>query len=332
MDLQTLIAECRSVGCGDLLYAEVTLMVHAVVRGHRYPTSYSPTGVWDEDAISGLAHDWLVHKLLGRGQLEHLLLINQTLQGFRKGLELSFVDFLIGQRKRTALDNLFERAGKLLENDTRFTLFVKSRKKASRFWGLVDWQDRAPFQGAEEELIAAGLRQQGVRVIQYRGDARKQSPVVSDHDLGELLAALLEDLDQLLSLAQFTTVFAYRFNLLDATPLSTEQTILDDGGGPALTLGDTLRAPEPAVDVALLVEEALGDVLPLLSDRQRRALLACSQPGGTLVAVAEQLGCSKSTVENELRRAERIILEHADGAAEAQRLYARLLEHLAARL
>lgn len=332
MGMDTLRAEYASSGVGELLYAETLLTAHAVVHGHRYPASYSPTGVWDEDAISGLAHDWVVHKLLGRGQLEHLLLSNESLRGFRKGLELSFADFLIGQRKRSALDNLFERAGNILETDARFKPFVESRKKASRFWGLAAWTSRQAYQGPDEELIAAGLRQQGVRVIHYRGDARKQSPVVSDRDLGDLLVALLQDLGQLLSLAQFATIFAFRFNLLEAMVLSTEQTILDDGAGPALTLGDTLRAPDPGVDTELLVEEALAGLLPMLSDRQRRAVLACSQPGGTLVAVAEQLGCSKSTVENELRRVERMILEHAEDTEEARRIYERLLEHLVARL
>ncbi len=329
MDLQALLEEYSSSGFGDLLYREALLTVHAVVRGHRYPTGYSPTGIWDDDAFGALAHDWVMNKLIRRGQLDHLLLTNQTLRGFRKGLELSFVDFLIGQRKRTALDNLFDRAAAILETDRRFHLFLDSRKRASRFWGLAAWSSPRPYQGSDDDLIAAGLRQQGVRLIHYRGDARKHSPVLGDHDLGDLLASLLDDLGRLLSLAHFTTIFAYRFDLLDAAVLSTEQPAPGGFSPGTLTLGDTLRSDAPAVDARLLVDEAASTVLPALSDRQRRALLAYARPDATLTSVAVLLGCSKSTVDNELRRALASIRRQAADADEAERIYARLLEHLA---
>ena len=117
MELETLVNECASVGLGEHLYREVLRTVRAVVLGRRYSPAYSPTGRWDEDAFTALAHDWIMKKLLQYRQLEHLLLSNQTMRGFRKGLELSFVDFLIGQKKRTALDNLFHRASAILQSD-----------------------------------------------------------------------------------------------------------------------------------------------------------------------------------------------------------------------
>ena len=327
MDLQTLTHDYATAGFGEELYREAQQTVYAVVRGRRYPVAYSPTGQWDEDAFSGLTHDWVVNKLLRSRNLEHLLLTNDSLRGFRVGLQLSFTDFLIGQKKRTALDNLFARAAAILEGDARFRLFIGSRKKAARYWGLALWTKGQPYQGSEADLIAAGLRLQGIRVIRYRADARKHSPVVSDGDLGELLAALLVDIDQLLSLAQFSTIFAYRFDLLEARNLSLEQPISEEAAeGPAPA--DLLYTGQPSIETQMLVDEAVADLLPELSARQRRALLAYTQLEATLTSVAEELGCSKSTVDNELRRALQLIRRRAEDAEEAHRIYAQLLERL----
>ncbi len=84
MELQTLVDEYASIGLGEHLYQELLRTVRTV--SWRYPVSYSPTGHWDEGAFTALAHDWAVAKLWRLGHLEHLLLTNQTLTGFRNGL------------------------------------------------------------------------------------------------------------------------------------------------------------------------------------------------------------------------------------------------------
>src|SRR5260370_7320688 len=121
MDFQTLVDEYASIGLGEHLYQELLQTVHTVSR--RYPVSYSPTGYWDEDAFTALAHDWAIAKLWRLSHLEHLLLTNQTLRGFRNGLAFSFRYFLISQKDRTALDNLFPTSTPLLERAPPFRLF-----------------------------------------------------------------------------------------------------------------------------------------------------------------------------------------------------------------
>ena len=76
------------------------------------------------------------------------------------------------------------------------------------------------------------------------------------------------------------------------------------------------------------MDESVDNLLPDLSGRQRTALQAYAKLGATLSTVAEELGCSKSTVDNELRRALHLIRRSAQDAEEAQRIYARLLERL----
>lgn len=327
MDLDALIEEFASGGIGQQLYREILGTVRAVVFGHGYPPAYSPTGRWDEDAITALAHDWATDKLLRRGQLEYLFLANETLRGFHKGMELSFRHFLIGQKKRTELDNLFQRANAILEADARFKILAETGRKATRLWGLSTWESRGALQGSDTELIAAGFRVPDVPVIRYRPDARKLSPVISDRDLAEFMLRLFEEIGSGLSLERVVVVFRYRFNLLEAEEVSLDRPAAVDQEGRELALGDTLAGGTLPEDEALAAETAAG-VLRELSPRQRRVLLEYARPDATLTSVAELAGCSKSTVENELARVMRAIARSAGGPDEAQAVYERLIEAL----
>lgn len=327
MDLQALIEEYAAGGIGEQIYREILKTVSAVTLGHGYPLAYSPTGHWDEDAFTALAHDWTLEKLIRYGQLEHLLLANQTLSGFGKGLELSFRHFLIGHKQRTVLDNLFQRAAHVLESDPRFTKIVDTGRKATSLWGLSIWHDGEPFQGSDSELVAAGFRIPEHPVIRYRPDSRRLSPVISDHDLAELLADLLNELRRLLSLEQMVIVFRYRFDLLEVTEVSLEAPMGLSQGGDSLLLGEPMEAgagPEEEI----LVAETARVVLRELSPRQRQVMRAYAQVNATLTSVAELVGCSKSTVDNELRRAMGVIRYNAGDLDEAEAVYERLIEML----
>jgi DNA-directed RNA polymerase specialized sigma24 family protein len=327
VDLQDLIREFLAGGVGELLYAEIAGTVRAVVFGYRYPPTYSPRGRWDEDALSGLAHDWAMERLIGRGQIQHFLLTNETRAGFRKGLELSFRHFLIGQKQRTVLDNLFQRANTLLENDPRFRLAVDTGRKATRLWGLSSWERAEPFQGPDADLIAAAFRLPNVSVIRYRPDARRLSPVIRDRDLSDFLAGLLTEVQRLLSLTQVTIAYRYRFNLLESAGVSLDEPVAADAEGRELLLSERIAGGrEP--DEELLVTEAAQAVLRELSPRQRRILREYSRPAATLTSVGQLEGCSKSTVDNELRRVMQILRQNTGGLEEAESVYAQLMAEL----
>ncbi|SRR6266567_1171181 len=325
MELQTLVDEYASVGLGEHLYQELLQTVRTV--SWYYPVSYSPTGRWDEGAFTALAHDWAIVKLCRLGHLEHLLLTNQTLTGFRNGLVLSFKHFLISQKDRTALDNLFQRANTLLEHDPRFCLIGDNRKKASRLWGLASWQEVQSYQGQDAELISIGLSLQGFPIIRYRDDAKKNSPILTDVDLTAFLHALLEAVGYGLSLAQFTLVFQYRFNLLDTDEISLEAALAEDSEGNSLQVSDMISEGLTGEEVSI-INEAATTLLSELSPRQKQVLLTRAHPGATLTSVAGQLGYSKSTIENEIRRALEAISRHAETIEEAEAIYARFLELL----
>lgn len=325
MELQTLVDEFASVGLGEHLYQEALETVRDVCR--HYPVSYSPTRRWDEDAYTGLTHDWAITKLWRYGHLGHLLLANQTLAGFRNGLAHSFRQFLISQKDHTALDNLFQRANALLERDSQFRLIEENPKKADRLWGLAVWQETRLYQGQEAELIAIGLGLEGFPIIRYREDAKKNSPILSEADLTAFLRALLEAVGCSLNLRQFALVFKYRFHLLEAEEISLETPLTTDSEGHPLQVGDLMSTGRTAEEVVIVNEIAMT-LLDELSPRQKQALLARAQPDATLTSVAGLLGCSKSTVDNEIRRALEAIHRVAETEEEAEAIYVRLLDLL----
>lgn len=327
MDLEVLIQELAAGGIGEQLYREILGAVRGVIFGHGYPPAYSPTGRWDEDAVTALAHDWTIDKLLRRGQLEYLLLANEVLRGFRTGMELSFRHFLIGQKKRTELDNLFQRANAILERDARFQLLQEPGRKSTRLWGLSVWEARGAFQGPDADLVAAGFRVPEMPVIRYRPDARKLSPVIGDRSLAEFIAGLLAQVGFGLSLEQMVVVFRYRFNLLDAENVSLDASAAIDDEGGVSSLAERLSDGTLPEEEILATETALT-VLHELSPQQRRVLLEYARPNATLSSVAELAGCSKSTVENELRRTMQAIERNVGGPDEAQAVYDQLIEAL----
>jgi hypothetical protein len=327
VDFQFLIEEYARSGVGENLYRHILVAVRRVIFGHGYPTSYSPTGRWDEDALTGLAHDWTMQKLLRYGQLEHLLLTNHTMRGLEKGLELSFRHFLIGQRARSVLVNLFRRMAVILDRTPSFRLCVDTGRKATRLWGLSSWLAVRVFDASDTELIAAGYRVPDLPIMRYRSDAQKLSPVLSDNDLVRFLELLLAEVESCLSLEQILVVVRYRFHLLDATEVSLEETLTGGDTEDSLRLIDTIGSGSPP-DEEVLAAETAETVLRALGPRQRQVLRFFIQPDATLVRVAEQVGISKSTVHNDVRRISALIQRHAGGPDEARAVYDRLVEML----
>lgn len=323
--LQILIDEFVARGIGEKIYSEVCAIVKATIIGGRYPTMYSPSGMWDEEAYYTLANDFIVEKLWKRGYLGYLLQVNTSFRGFRKGVESTFKNFLISKRKKTALDNLFRRANNILHQDDRFKCFVNASKKAHSLWGLSTWNMSEVFNGREEDLVRTGLKLGGTRGTEYRPEAKKISHILSDKELADFMYNLFVEINSSLSLSQLTIVFKYRFNLLEITEVSLEEPISEDGEGHILTIGDTLSAPESST-AALEIDEAVGKALRLLSPRQKYILMEFQDREATLSSIGKRVGCSKSTVANELQRIRSIIAEVSDDNEQASAIYNKMVE------
>lgn len=306
------------------LYDLAVRVAAAVIFIGHYPTSYSPTGRWDRDDVLSITHEWIERKLLRTRVIEHLLLSNTTVRGLRKGFELSFTDFLIGQRRRSIAANLFTRADQLLESDERFRPLPGVQKRADRVWALSDWHDQERRQVPESDLLAASVRVPGPAAIRYRADAKKFSPILLDRDLADLLASLLAEIGAPLTLAEIMRALRHRFSLYDFGQVSLDQPA---GSEEDLGLADVVASGE-SVEDEVLIQEAAEEVLRELSPRRQRVLYEYSGRDATLTTVAAQVGCSKSTVENELRAAMETIARHAPSTDEARALYNRVLDLL----
>jgi len=315
--LQDLRDEHDDVGIGPLLYGEVNAAVRrSVVRG-RYPVRYSPTRQWDEEAYWELAHAWLSKRLLREPHLKDLLMTKQTVEAVRTGLDHYFRHFLIDQRERTALDNLFDRADALLRADPRFRAFGRARKRAEQHWGLACWPVAEPYQGPEAEVVAAGWAVPNMTVVRYNANARKEAHLVPRQDLGRLLEGTLATVARTLTLAQFAIMFRHRFDLDDivTTPLDAPLRGREHDTGD-LRVVDTVAAPEIAEDIVLRRELAAPDaqitaavdrIEQGLNGRQRRVVVANDQAGATVRSIAMQLQVSKSTVGNDLQHLEDLL-------------------------
>jgi hypothetical protein len=325
--LSVLREEYATVGVGDEIYSEIRNIVKAAVRGGNYPPMYSPTRIWDEEAFYTLANDFIVEKLHKRNYLAYLLQASTSMRAFRKSIESVFIRFLISKKKRTVFDNLFGRASLILSGDSRFKCFMPSPKKAHSQWGLSAWNAKEVFNSREEDLIKVGLALGGFKAVEYRLDARKISHIVSNKELADYIYHLFVATDSLLILPQILTVLKYRFNLLEVAEVSLEEPVSEDEEGNILTMGDTLATPEPST-ATLETDEAAREVLLLLSPRQKQIFTEFQEYGATLLSVGENVGCSKSTVDNELRYIYSSISEVVDDEEQARAVYRRMLEIL----
>lgn len=328
MGLDSFRLELASGDGWERMYALALDVARTIVRVRRYPPTYSPQGVWNDEVIEDLAHDWITEKLLARNQLSHLLLMNETEAGLRKGLELSFADFVVGQRKRTELDHLFRRANVILESDPTFVCVVEADKKAVRVWGLAEWGTVVEAsQVTDEQLLTAGFAIADVPVIRYREGSKKLSPVISDANLATFLRALLAGVGRPVSLEQVVFVCRYRFNLLEAGTVSLDEPTGGDNPDASRSIGESIsRGPTP--EEMVIGDHVARTILDEIPERQRSVLLAYAETDATLTSVGQHLGLSKSTVDNDLRRAMSLIRQRTETSGEAEQAYERILEIL----
>lgn len=322
--LQALTKEFTAERIGHKIYSEVRAIVKCAIIGGGYPTMYSPVGKWDEEAYDILTSDFCVDKLLKKNYILHLLQANTSIRTFRKNVEGVFKKFLISRKKKTALDHLFRRANKILQQDKRFKCFTVANKKAHSSWGLSSWVTSQVFNGREQDLFQIGLELGGAAKIEYRPDAKKISHVVPDKELAEFMYNLFAAVKSSLNLTQIAGVFKYKFNLLEVSEVSVEDPVLIDEDDNILTIGDTVGAPEAGFE-AQEIDDAVAEALCLLTSRQKQVLKEFQEREATLSSIGTRVSCSKSTVDNELRRISSIIERVSKDNEEARAIYDKII-------
>jgi DNA-binding CsgD family transcriptional regulator len=271
----------------DPFFEEARAVVLRTVRARALPAALSPYGNWDEEAAIELFQAWSAHRLVDRGQLRELVAKADGIGAFRGLAERSLRQFLLNQRDRSQLQNLYARLRALLEEERQFHCFVSADRSQDRWWGLSGWDDAAPYSGGDRELASAAWSVGELTIIRYRADARKLSPVLDTFELRRFTTLVLEALGATLTPVLILRALQQRLDLNDAPTLEI----------------DTEREPAHLSDPAdgLALRESAQFAIDELTERQERILIATSE-GVSVSVIADTIGCSTGTVTNERHR------------------------------
>lgn len=294
------------------LYRLLMRLVAATARSG-LPPALSPTGRWDQDAAAEAAHEWIEARLLRTNALLAAFDYAQKPRQFLRSLEQNFRHHLQNRRQGDELGNLLSRSSRLLRDDDRFDVFVDARRTSDRWWGLVEWTDPAPWQGSDEALIAEAWAVGPVELFRYSTRVERASPILATDELARFLEKLMNRLERLLTIALLAVVYRDRFDL---------------GTPPSLALDDRVDAEvadteRPSGDE---VGEAAIAVLAELSGRQVRALILRAKEK-TLEEIADAIGTSRGTADNELKRCGSVIDRYCADGIEREMILEKILDN-----
>lgn len=298
----TEFASARSaIARGELtpeLYAFLHRLVAAHARQRLLARALTPRGRIDEEAVQELVHDWLSERLLRAG-LRSAFDAVVSPKALSRYLEESLRNYLASKARERKGPRLLVRARQLLERTP--SQYVARRTGSSwrdTWWGLKEWpEETEPFQGSDDELMRAAYALGDFAIVRYSAGSEREDPVLSTPDLDRFLTGLLRGVATLLTLAHVDAALKGRFSFA-YHPVAVE---LDDAAEPA---SDDLRPGEE-----LLVYDTAREILSEVNERQLAALRGRLE-GLTLDELAERLGVSRGTVDNELRRVDAIARTH----------------------
>ena len=293
------LSEYETEGIGMLLYSLILDVVRRTI--HRYPPMvYSPNQVWDEDAVTGVCHDFTLERLLKDGHLAHHFLTHTTVGGLAKALALDVRHFLISRKKRSELSNLFGRTREILQTDPRFKVHRAYSKAAVSSWGLDEWTEERSVAQRLDEIVGAMFAVELPSLVRYRADSKKLSHLIGTDDLARLLVLTFRAVGKYISLGLLIEGLRHRLGLLETDTISLDEPIYVADQGEVRTYFDVV--PDSTnVETEASVLQTAEEVFERLTNRQRRVLaLRLSMCNPTLEEIGECLGVSKSTVHNDL--------------------------------
>jgi DNA-directed RNA polymerase specialized sigma24 family protein len=275
------------------LYGVLMQVVRVVVFRTSLPPSYSPTGHWDKDSAEDAAHGWIERRLLQTNALLAAFDLSDHHRPFLLSLQRNFRHYLENERERDELSNLLSRTRELLHTDDSFRDWVQGNQPATTWWGLASWKDaeRENYQGNDADLVSAAWSLGEVKLFRYSPRVERASPVLSTETLREFLTRLFAAVDRLLTIGHLAEVYRGRFDL-DRPPPEELTEAMED----RINADPEGEATEEEVRAA--ARSAIAD----LTSRQAEALIRRHRDE-TLEQIAEALGVSRGTADNEIDRA-----------------------------
>jgi DNA-binding CsgD family transcriptional regulator len=273
------------------LFEFLRRLVFTLVFQRTLAPAWSPTGKWDVDAAEEALAGWTAKRLVATNSLAAAFDHASAARPFTRSLERNLRHYLQNERERGEIDNLVERTAHLLRSDGRFREWIES------WWGLDGTSQPPPFGGSDRDLLASAWAVGDVVLWKYSSSVGRASPVLATAELGRFLEALFGRVNGLLTLGHLAVVFRRRFNLDEPTSIAL-----------SLEHEEVPADEEPVRDEEGLRAAAIA-VLSELTSRQVEVLHR--KRDRSLEKIATELGVSRGTVDNELRRAGEVVSRHA---------------------
>lgn len=300
----------------SLLMPVITIIVRRATRPGRIPAALAPGGRWTADSRLEAAQAWIEGRLLRRPDVMAAFDFASAPGPFLSSLERSFRHFLMNAAPSTEVQNLVERANKLMREQDTFDEWPLS---GSSWWGLSSWRVRWPedpevWSDSDEHLVALAWACGEVVITRYGPTVGRASPILERRELSRFLESLFAQADKLLDNARLRTVFERRF----AAGSGYQTVELFDDAAVDESMTEELDEAEIEAAAFLVLEE--------ISPRQVEVVRR-KQADETLDEIAAALRIARGTVDNELRRVG-VTIRQIAGDEAAQRVLEKLLDLL----
>ncbi len=284
----------------------------ATATAKTYPPEYSPTGVWNDEAIEDVLQDWTEDRLLRRKNLSKLLAGARSEGALRSGLTTSLGQHLTNRRRRSAVTNLYKRMQTMLRDDDAFEPVGPAGAAADRPWALATAPTRRPSELRGNELVrlAFELSDEDLEVIRYGPHSLKESPILRRPALHRFLVHMLDRAEGTLTLAVLIDVIRRRFNLVEPEDVEIEAAAV-------------VEAPVRDVEI----EASAASVVARLG-RERCDLIAALAEHEDTSASAEAAGVGVAAMKRALSETLALVAEHAADADQAHAIYKAVVERL----
>jgi hypothetical protein len=234
-DLQAYRDEYHRVGIGPLLEKLLQRIVFATAR--LYPArEYSKDGTWSDAACEDLLNDWVLERLVARGDLGVMLGSALTVGAFRAACTTSLRQFIANGRRRSISGNFYKRVQHLLGHDQGFVRLSDNGCDIDQLWTTADGRTTPSTLSNRELLrIANELTDADLAVVHYGPFSQKLSPILREPQLRSFLMHLMTRSNGALNLRRLLEVIALRFGFvtdenieLEPAVPSTDQDAFDD--------------------------------------------------------------------------------------------------------
>jgi hypothetical protein len=309
--LEQLRAEHQAQFIGPELLKLLERVASATAR--TYPPSYSDAGVWNDEAIADVLHDWIADRLLGRRDLTKLLAGARSVSSLRSGLTRSLRQLLTNRRERDSATNLYTRTVKLLRADPFFERVGYSSKPHEQLWGLSAQEPTGPSTATLKRRleVAAELSDDELGVVRYGPFAAKSSPVLREPALKRFVCHLLANLGALTP-ADILEIMRRRFALAEPEQLE-------------LTADMTTHDAQPHDEA---IRRVIARSILARTSEADAALLAALNVTEDVAKAAKVAGCSAADVQHALDRLLYKVAMEAVDEDDAENISGKVIESL----